>query len=116
MFFTENEKKAILWSIAFVLKADGEFAPSESTFFNAEMKTFGITSSQFSSYINRLNKSEWVRTIQSLSHEKTEYMVSRWLAAIKADGKIKREEIDFTGYMASELGIDLSKYINAAIR
>lgn len=114
MYFTENEKKAILLSIAFVLNADGEVAPEETRFFTSEMNAFEISSYQFSSYQSSLNKTEWIRTINGLNHEKTEYMVSRWLAAIKADGKIRREELDFAGIMATECGIDLRQYINAA--
>ena len=51
-----------------------------------------------------------------MSHEKIEYTVSRWLAAIKADGIIRREELDFAGMMATEGGIDLRNYVNAALR
>ena len=114
MYLTDNEKKAILLSIALVINADDEIAPEESRFFTEEMRKYGITSSQFASYQSSLNKSEWVRTINSMDDEKIEYMVSRWIAVIKADGKIRREEIDFAGLMATECELDLRKYIKAA--
>ena len=103
-------------SICFVLNADGEVAPQESRFLEMEARNFGIRLNDLNTYASSISKEELRRTINYMSHEKIEYTVSRWLAAIKADGIIRREELDFAGMMATECGIDLRNYVNAALR
>ena len=103
-------------SICFVLNADGEVATQESRFLEMEARNFGIRLNDLNTYASSISKEEWRRTINYMSHEKIEYTVSRWLAAIKADGIIRREELDFAGMMATECGIDLRNYVNAALR
>lgn len=105
MQFTRQELLAIIRSVAYVATSDDEVADSENYYigdlvqrgFHADVSFIneGMSMSQFQTF----------QILRNMSEDKKQEVLKMWIGMMKADGKIRKEEIDTIKFMCNEMGL-----------
>jgi uncharacterized tellurite resistance protein B-like protein len=103
MQFTRQELLAIIRSVAYVATSDDEVADSENYYigdlvqrgFHADVSLIneGMSMSQFQTF----------QILRNMSEDKKQEVLKMWIGMMKADGKIRKEEIDTIKFMCNEM-------------
>ena len=102
MNFTRQELLAIIRSVAYIATADDEVANSEYDFLG-NLVQYG-----FHTDVNIINEGmamSQIQTFQILFHmsdEKKHEVLKMWIGMMKADGKIRKAEVDTIKFMCNQ--------------
>lgn len=97
MQFSGNEMAAIFKAAKMMALADGVMTDDEKEVMKADLKSFGVEIDTLQSVAieaaaNRMDGSEVIRVLSSLSNEQKKYACSYLAAVMAADGKIDDAE------------------------
>ena len=105
MQFTRQELLAIIRSVAYVATSDDEVADSENYYIgdlvqrgfhaNVSLINEGMAMSQYQTF----------QILWNMSDDKKQEVLKMWIGMMKADGKIRKEEIDTIKFMCNQMGL-----------
>lgn len=110
--FTKEQKAAILVSLVFLAKIDGQFHPSEKNNIEQASRVLGIGLNEpLFTKIAAGGKNAITRILNTLDKSQKEWYIITLHSLVVADGKVEENEIGFALEYAEDIGISEDEYI-----